>query len=455
MVQTTEIALNIAKPLSQIKKEARKGLKVMRINYRNNLDSDYTEKIKEIDQSFNYSQNSKAYWTDPKQSLLYGTPLYEQASEAQKIALNHLFWVSKYNYTAYSETETIDYNLITADCFRSVGQDFEFIAQQLEHESAQEKVHIHAFWKVNYQTMKALLGKQAFTNRNASKNKPNYNPQLEFSNYQYQALKALNRVILPRQDRYVSPYLEKLKAEKKLTSITTRGFFHGRGITPRSLVRFFADSWGSSPFLACQYYTIRFIANMLLKNQEHSISLYFKKLQKQDDFMPAPTALSYYHFLDESFHTTTSLFLSRDVYKNFPRPTIYEKVLINWAVYLVQKINLGHISAVLRNRFFGDDSNGMNDIYRMFRSPLFEMSADEALQWLEKCYCQEHEGFHQSAESHQKLRSEASQLCSELDYLWPVNRELRLMKTGNSIDQALKNNAKTFRGFAQTVSQDP
>ena len=452
MAKTAEIPSSLANHSSQITKEGRKGLKVIRINYRNNLDSDYTEKIKEIDQSFNYDENSEAYWTDPKQSLLYGTPLYEQASETQKIALNHLFWVSKYNYAAYSEIETIDYNQITADCFRSVGQEFEPIAQELEYESAQEKVHIHAFWKVNYQTIKALLGKQAFSQNQHLRNTSKQDPRAGFSNSQYQLLKAFDKIMLSAKPRYTSPHLNKLKTEKKLTNTTTRGFFHGRGIMPRSLVRFFADSWGRSPFLACQYYTVRFIANMLLKNQEHSMSVYFRKIDKQGDFTPAPTALSHYHFLDESFHTTTSLFLSRDVYKNFSQPTAYEKFLINLAVFSIQRINLGEISAVLRNRFFRDDQAGMTEIYRMLQSPLFEMSADEALRWLEKCYCQEHEGFHQSVESHQKLHSEASQLCSELDYLWPVNRELRLMKAGNSIDRAIKNNIKTFRRFAQTVS---
>ena len=43
-------------------------------------------------------------------------------------------------------------------------------------------------------------------------------------------------------------------------------------------------------------------------------------------------------------------------------------------------------------------------------------------------------------------------LTDNLDYLWPVNREMRLMKAGGSIEQAIANNIKTFLQFKETVS---
>lgn len=429
-----------------------KRLKNVEHNYRNNLDTDYTEKIKEIDRHFKYSDNSNHFWTQPELSILYGTPLYEVASESQKIALNQLFWVSQYSYAAYSEMETIDYNQITSDCFSKIGGDYKIIARQLEHESAQERVHIHAFYKVNYQAMKALLGQQAFVNSMEKKSEDKKRKDLQASNYQFYALHFLSNILFNSKERQKSEHFNKLEAENKFTSATTRGFFHGRGVIPSSIVRFFALNWGSSPFLACQYYTVRYMGNMLLKNQEHTMFLHFKKLQNQGEFVPEPTALSYYHFLDEAFHTTTSLFLARDLYKNFPKPTAYEKFLINLAVYVVQRSNLSQISGVVRNRFFGDDISGMLDIYKLLISPIFDISRSEAIDWVEKCFCHEHEGFHQSAQSHKRLMSEIRQLSDHLDYLWPVNREMRVMAAGNSINQAISSNIKTFKQFYKVVA---
>ena len=85
-------------------------IKIVENNYQNNLNCDYTEKIKELDRNFKYQDHSQNYWSQPELSILYGTPFYEVASPSQKLALNHLFYVSQYNYAAYSEIETIDYN---------------------------------------------------------------------------------------------------------------------------------------------------------------------------------------------------------------------------------------------------------------------------------------------------------------------------------------------------------
>ncbi|AFZ28244.1 hypothetical protein Cylst_6457 (plasmid) [Cylindrospermum stagnale PCC 7417] len=443
---------SIPNPKFTVEKEI-KRIKIVENNYQNNLNSDYTEKIKELDHNFKYEEQSKYYWNPPELSLLYGTPFYEVASSSQKIALNHQFWMSNYSLTAYSEMETIDYNLITADCFSALGGNYKILAEQLEHEAAQERIHIHAFFKVNFQTLKNLLGKQAFTNI-LLENKPANNSQinLQIANFQYHSLRFLSTLISYKRKHYVSPYFKKIEAKNKLSVTTTNGFFHGYGMLPSFFIRFFASSWGSSPFLASQYYTLRYLANMLLKNQEHTIYLYFKKLQKQGEYVPVPTAISHYHFLDESFHTTTSLFLARDLHKNFPAPTAYEKFLVNWAVYVIQKTNLSHISGVIKNRFFGDDLSGMFYIYKVFRSSLFNLSHEEAVQWVEKCFCQEHEGFHQSVKCHQRLHLEIRKLCENLDYLWPINREMRLMASGGTVGRAIRNNIKTFKQFSKLVA---
>jgi hypothetical protein len=143
-------------------------LKLNNTNYRHNLESDYTEKIEALEKSFDYASNSEHLWGDPELSILYGTPLYEQASDSQKLALNHLYWGAQYDYTAASEASTINYNQVTAGVFAKVG-GYDSLCSTLEHESDQEKYHIHAFQNIGSKTKIALLGKQAL------KLKPNKN----------------------------------------------------------------------------------------------------------------------------------------------------------------------------------------------------------------------------------------------------------------------------------------
>ena len=445
-------AMNIKnQSLNPPKRPEKKPLKLLENNYRNNLNSDYTEKIKELDKNFNYNSNSNHYWSEPELSLLYGTPLYEAASTSQKLALNHLYWVSQYNYTARSEAETIHYNQITGGSLSTLGGNYEMIARQLEHESSQERSHIHAFYKVNRQTLKALLGEQAFVNSLNKKSNQHSWGISQILTHQYYTLRFLTKIMLKDKEQYHSQYLRKFEEENKLSTFTN-GFFHWGGAIPQALLQFFALNWGSSPFLACQYYIVRFMANMLLKNIEHSIFLYCKKLYKQGEFVPAPTAISYYHLLDEAFHTTTSLFLARDLYKHVPKPTAYEKFVINIAVYMTQRSNFNGLSGVVNKRCFGDDYSLMVDIYKLLQSPIFDMSAPEALHWIDKCFCHEHEGFHLSAKSHQRLLSELRQFCEKLDYLWPVNREMRRMASGGSINKAIQNNIKIFTQFSKAVA---
>ena len=452
MIDATKAMDTRNQSLNSPKRQGKKPLKVLENNYQNNLESDYTEKIEELDKNFNYSSNSNHYWSKPELSLLYGTPLYEAASTSQKLALNHLYWVSQYNYTALSETETVYYNQITGSSLSTLGGNYEMIARQLEHESSQEHSHIHAFYKVNRQTMKALLGKQAFVNSLKKKSNQHSWGSSQISTNQYYSLRFLTKIMLKDKKQYHSHYLRKFEEENKLSTFTN-GFFHGGGAIPQNLLQFFAFNWGSSPFLACQYYTLRFMANMLLKNIEHGIFMYFKKLHKQGEFVPAPTAMSYYHLLDEAFHTTTSLFLARDLYKQVPKPTAYEKFVVNIAVYMTQRSNFNGLSAVVDKRFFSDDYSLMVDIYKLLQSPLFDMSAQEALHWIDKCFCHEHEGFHLSAKSHQRLLSDLRQFCENLDYLWPVNREMRLMASGGSINKAIPSNIRTFTHFSKAVAQ--
>lgn len=80
-MQLSSIKSNSSKKWHASRIKQRKSIE---LTYRSNSDSDYTEKIQELDRNFDYDDNLNYYWTDPEQSLLYGTPLYEVASSTQK-----------------------------------------------------------------------------------------------------------------------------------------------------------------------------------------------------------------------------------------------------------------------------------------------------------------------------------------------------------------------------------
>lgn len=84
---------------------------------------------------------------------------------------------------------------------------------------------------------------------------------------------------------------------------------------------------------------------------------------------------------------------------------------------MMQRAFLGELPGWLVGLFF-PESSFMPLYYRILRSPVFDMSDREALHWMEKCLCHEHEGFHVQTKYHQRTLKNMCQLASNLDYLW-------------------------------------
>jgi len=443
--------------------KVKKHIKLAEITYRRNTSSDFTEKIEELDRNFNYSSNSDYYWGEPELSLLYGTPLYEQASSSQKLALNHLYWATQYNQTAATEANAVLYNQVTAGVFRAFS-DYEALCQELDLETAQERHHIHAFHMMGYKTKKALLGSTFNTSIQGKSYKKNdlrrgvTRRQIftfnmlgsPLSGFQETALRFVtNKVILRKQAHCYSQYLRELEEKGESIPAQTTGLL-GQ-LAPRPFLQFFTVNCGTSPFLACLFYVTRFMANMLIKNYEYRYSQYYRELEKQGEFIPAPLAVSHYHLLDEAFHTTTSQLIARELYKDFPKPTAYEKFLANLTIYRAQVVVLSGLSGGIPAIFRQDDTF-MLSFYRLLQSPVFNMSDREALQWLQKCMCQEHDGFHLTFKYHQRLLSDLRRLFEPIHYLWSGNRQMSVMASGGSIDKAIQNNIKAFEQFSQTIT---
>ncbi|MBD2256618.1 hypothetical protein H6G13_03460 [Pseudanabaena sp. FACHB-2040] len=449
-----------------------KHIKLTEINYRRNVESDYTEKIEALDQGFDYDSNSKDYWSEPELSLLYGTPLYEQASPSQRRALNHLYWATQYNQTAATEANAVLYNQVTAGVFEAIG-GYDALCQELDLETEQERHHIHAFHMIGYKTKKAVLGPTAFNASIQGKSsqgksskkgglgkgaKGKVRSQLFSFGWQSSPLSAFqdsalrfvtNQVMLKNQTRYYSQYLRNLEEKGEAIPAQTTGLL-GQ-LAPRPFLQYFTLNCGSSPFLACLFYVTRFMANMLIKNYEYRYSQYYRELERKGAFIPAPLAVSHYHLLDEAFHTTTSQLIAQDLYKDFAKPTAYEKFLANITIYRSQSVGLSGLSGSMP-AIFRKDADFMLSFYRLLQSPVFGMSAQEALHWLEKCTCQEHDGFHLTLKYHQRLVTDLRRLFEPIDYLWPINREMGVMAAGGSIEQAISSNTKAFAQFSQSVA---
>ncbi|MBD2244204.1 hypothetical protein H6G26_11445 [Nostoc sp. FACHB-888] len=439
----------------------------MEKTYKNNKDSDYTEKLKELGQEFNYAKNSNYYWSKPDLSLLYGTPLYDAASETQKLALNHLYWVGNYNHTAVSEASTSIYNMVTSGVFRAVG-GYETLCDELDFETEQESYHIRTFQKIGYKSKMAIVGKTILGNSLYGKTAKDNNSWLNllipqpvreyftssqgsspFSIQRDNTLSAIAKTMLSDKKQYYSQYLRNLEEKGEPIPAPADGLA-GR-IAPRHWLRFFTVHWGMSPFMACQYYSLRYTANAILKNQEYPYVRYYRELEQKGEYIPAPTAVSYYHLLDEAFHTTISQTIARDMYKDFPKPTAYEKFISGSIVYQIQRNLLSGLSGVLPGRCVYDDQMLMLFYYKLLKSPLFEMETKEALDWMEKCFCQEHEGFQTGLKYHQSLLELMRRLFNRLDYQWAVNRNMGIMAAGASIDKAIQNNIPVFKEFKKSV----
>ena len=260
--------------------------------------------------------------------------------------------------------------------------------------------------------------------------------------FQEAGLRWISGTFLGGRAQYYSKYLQE-RDERSIP--TTIGGLAGITASP-TMFKFMSLNWGSSPFLAAQYYSARMIANMSLKAYEYSYYSRFTKLNRQDATIPVPTEVSHYHLRDEAFHTTMSQVIAQEVYKDFAAPNPYEKLVANLIIYLAQQGILSGLSGGLP-AVFRDDVSFMPSFYRLLKSPLFGMTHQEALHWIKQCLCVEHQGFQENLLLHEKLLADFQNFFGRLEYLWPVNRDMQIMQAGGSVDRAIRRNRTAFKQF--------
>ena len=91
-----------------------KALKKIQLNHKRNLAQDNTEDLDRLAADFDYHSNDDQYWNPQEFSLLWGTPLWNQASDHEKKVLNHLYWVAYYAQIISAEIATIFFNQTSA-----------------------------------------------------------------------------------------------------------------------------------------------------------------------------------------------------------------------------------------------------------------------------------------------------------------------------------------------------
>jgi hypothetical protein len=359
----------------------------LKINHTRNKQQDHTALLDEAAAKFCYDDWCNCYWQSEEYSLLYGTPLWEQASASQRLVLNHLYWVAYYAQIVSAEIATIYFNQTSAAGLYAL-EDFRSVCDMLDLESTQERAHINAFRTVAQQIEQALFGRSLFT----------------------YAMRG------PFTETMVFANTNALKEKWKKLQLYAFGLLSS-----------------DNAFLACQYFTVRGLRTLNGKLVQHKLSHFHQHIPDIEQ-SPIPTRISYYHFMDESFHFNSSTILSHDVVKCLKPPTVFEQWVMNLGIWGCQQDHY-HFSVAINGIFWYDPALYLT-IYQVLRSPQFDFSDQDAKTMLHRCFTAESEGLHRSFQTHQEACASYQAYLDKLDYIWPNNRTMSLMAS-NSIEKYL------------------
>ena len=375
--------------------------KKIQLNYRRNQQQDHTELLGEAAKRFRYEDCCDRYWQSEKFSLLYGTPLWDESTEAQRLVLNHLYWVAYYSQIISAEIATIFFNQTSAAGLYA-HEGFRSICDMLDLESSQERAHIDAFQTVARQVEAALFERPLFS--------------------------------YPMR----GPFTE--------TMIFTDANLLQRKWKQLQLHAFGLLSAGNT-FLACQYFTVRGLRTLNGKLVQHQLSQF---CAGDVESASVPSQISHYHFMDESFHFNSSTLISQDVIRELPKPTAFERNVANLGIRGCQKDH--NTFSVVVNGIFWRDSALYDTVYRLLRSPLIAMDNAAAQSMMRRCFTEPSEGLHQSAQTHREAASAYQAYIDPLDYVWPSNREMSTMSTA-SIERYLTVQNRNLLQFFKRLSQ--
>jgi hypothetical protein len=372
----------------------------IQLNYRRNQQQDQTEKLDAIARNFRYEDACDRYWQSEKFSLLYGTPLWTQASTDQRRTLNHLYWVAYYSQIISAEIATIFFNQTSAAGLYA-HEGFRSICDMLDLESSQERAHIDAFQTIARRVEAELFEEPLFS--------------------------------YPMRGPFV---------ETMLFSDTNRF----KQAWKRLQLQAFGLVSANNTFLACQYFTVRGLRTLNGKLVQHQLSQDCLKSSEDVESAPIPSQISHYHFLDESFHFNSSTIISHEVIHELHAPTAFERQIANLGIHGCQQDHATF--SVVINGIFWHDPALYDKVYRLLRSPLFSFNHSETQDMMQRCFTQESDGLHQSYQTHHEAMSAYRAYIEPLTYLWPSNQHMSTMAKA-SIEGYLATQRKSLPKFLQ------
>lgn len=376
-----------------------KTMRKIEFNLKKNKEQDNGPALDELAKAFDYRACRDEYWNPEASSLLYGTPLWDESTPAQRVKLNQLYWVAYYCQIISAEIATIFFNQTSAAGMYGI-EDFRPVCDSLDLESLQERAHINVFKKIAEDFELEEFGERLFTY-------PMRTPYVETMIYH-----NTNRV---------KEFWKKIQ-----------------------LNAFTLLSSGNA-FIGCQYFSVRGLRTLNGKIVQHKLSQYYSKHQNKEA-APIPSLVSYYHFLDESFHFNTSLIVGKDVVNSLKAPTRFEKAVVNRMIAGVQRDHQPFSTAI--DGIFWYDPALYPTIYRLLRSKIFNMDATAALSMMDRCFTQENEGMHKSLKTHQIALASYREYASGLPFLVKSNQEMSIMAgAGNKLEKHLEANRRGMRAF--------
>ena len=387
---------NLPAQPSKLAQDTRTTKKV-EINHWRNKAQDHTELLDQAAKSFSYADCKDQYWNPEEFSLLYGTPVWEQADEGQKVLLNQLYWVAYYSQIISAEVATIFFNQTSAAGLYGF-EGFRTVCDMLDLESSQERAHINAFKTVSDEVEAELFGERVFS-------------------WEMRG---------PYAQTMIFPDSNKLKDLWKSLQLRTFGLLSA-----------------GSAFIASQYFTVRGMRTLNGKMVQQRLSQYYAKHPDQDN-APVPSKISYYHFMDESYHFNSSCILGHDIIHSLPSPTAFEKMVGNMGIKGCQRDH-SNFSAVVNGLFWYEPAT-FPAVYKVLRSKVFGMDDAEARAMMHKTFCQENDGNHASFKTLTTAVESYKKFLDPLDYVNAANRELNIMSK-TTLEGYLSTNARAMASF--------
>ncbi len=379
-------------------RESESIYKKVELNYTRNKKQDHTALLDAAAAAFDYRACRHEYWNPEELSLLWGTPLWDGATADQRIVLNHMFWVAYYSQIISAEIATIWYNQVGAAGLYAL-EDFRVVCDMLDLETAQERAHIHAFRTVSDAVEAELFGERVFSYRMRG----------------------------PFTETMVHADTDRFRSWWKTLQLKLFGLIAS-----------------DNAFLACQYFTVRGLRTLNGKMIQHRLSTWTQKHPDKDN-APVPSKISYYHFMDESFHFNSSTLLAHEVVRCLPPPTWFESTVANLGLRGCQKDHF-HMSITVPGIFWYDPAC-FEPVYRMLRSKVFAMGHEEALEMIRACFTRESEGLDRAVKIHEEAVASYRVYLEKVDYAWKSNKDMTLMAR-STLPGWLEAGRREFERFA-------